>query len=463
MNRFALAAAALLFVAAGTSPAAAKTVATKAAAKPAHALAVPFHSDDYDAALAEARAKGVPLFVDAWATWCHTCRSMKAYVLTDPALAPRGDQFVWFMMDVENPKNAALKKKFPANALPTFFVVNSKDETVARRWVGGMTIAQLQGFLDDGRATIAGGETGNGSKLALADRLYGQADYKAAADAYLAAWPELKTDDPQYARVAEAALYSFSTTERHADVLALVEKAQPVLGETTSGASMAVSGLSSALALPADAPGRAEAIAKYEALTRGYLANPKITLADDDRSGMLITLLDARTDAKDEPGAKAAALAWSTFLDQAAARAQTPEQRTVFDSHRLSAYIEIGKPELAVPMLLEAEKALPNDYNPPARLAAAYNAMKRWDDALAATDRALALAYGPRKLRTYQARSDAYAGKGDLAAARRTMDEAIAYASALPPEYKSEATIASLTKKRDGIVVPATPTANAGK
>jgi thioredoxin-like negative regulator of GroEL len=457
-DRFALLALAL-FVAA---PAHAKTVAAPARAK-ATALAVPFHENDYDAALAEARAKNVPLFVDAWATWCHTCRSMKAFVLTDTSLKPRSDQFVWFSMDVENPKNAALKDKFPTNALPTFYVVNSKDESVAKRWVGGMTIAQLQGFLTDGQTTIAGGETGNGEKIAEADLLYGKADYKAAGDAYLAAWPTLETDNKEYARIAEATLYSLSTTERNADVIALAEKAQPVLGETTSGASMAVSALGAAIALPADAPGRAETIAKYERLTREYLASTKITLADDDRSGMLSTLMEARSDAKDEAGAKAAAQAWSTFLDQAAAKATTADGRAVFDSHRLAAYIEIGKPELAVPMLEASEKALPDDYNPPARLAVAYNAMKRCDDALAATDRALAKAYGPRKLRSYQVRSDAFAGKGDMAAARRTMDEAIAYASSLPEGQKSDATIASLTKKRDGIAATATPTANAGK
>jgi thioredoxin-like negative regulator of GroEL len=455
--------ASLLVLSAGT--ASAKAMATGAPAKQAaHVLAVPFHADDYDAALAEARARNVPLFVDAWATWCHTCRSMKAFVLTDPSLKRRAGEFVYFMMDVENPKNAAIKAKFPANALPTFFVVDSKDESVARRWVGGMTIAQLQGFLDDGQLAIAGGAGAEAAKAALAsaDRLYGQADYKAAGDAYLAAWPALDPKDPQYPRVAEATLYALSTTERNADVLALAEKALPVLGESTSGASMAVSALAAALALPADAPGRADAIAKYEALTRQDLANPKITLADDDRSGMLSTLMDARTDAKDESGAKAAAQAWSAFLDQAATRAKTADERAVFDSHRLAAYLELGKPELAVPMLEASEKALPDDYNPPARLAVAYNAMKRWDDALAATDRALAKAYGPRKLRSYQARSDAFAGKGDLASARRTMDEAIAYASSLPEGQRSETTIAALTKKRDGIVVAPLPTANSG-
>ena len=33
------------------------------------ALALPFIEDDYGRALAEARSKGVPLFIEAWAPW----------------------------------------------------------------------------------------------------------------------------------------------------------------------------------------------------------------------------------------------------------------------------------------------------------------------------------------------------------------------------------------------------------
>lgn len=36
---------------------------------PAHAEALPFIEDDYPRALAEARTRKVPLFVDAWAPW----------------------------------------------------------------------------------------------------------------------------------------------------------------------------------------------------------------------------------------------------------------------------------------------------------------------------------------------------------------------------------------------------------
>jgi tetratricopeptide (TPR) repeat protein len=111
----------------------------------------------------------------------------------------------------------------------------------------------------------------------------------------------------------------------------------------------------------------------------------------------------------------------------------------------------MGAPEKAIPMLQQTEKDFPGDYNPPARLAIAYNAMKRWDDALAATDRAMARVYGPRKLRVYSARADAFAGKGDLAAAKKTTQEALAFAQSLPQGQRSDATIASLKKRLDAM------------
>jgi hypothetical protein len=62
-----LLAASLVAVACSTEqvvpPAAENTQGTKAA------LALPFVEDDYARALAEAKARAVPLFVEAWAPW----------------------------------------------------------------------------------------------------------------------------------------------------------------------------------------------------------------------------------------------------------------------------------------------------------------------------------------------------------------------------------------------------------
>src|SRR5689334_21029263 len=53
------------------------TAATRAAcAKAVTKGPLAWIEDDYPAALACARAKKVPLVLDLWAPWCHTCLSM---------------------------------------------------------------------------------------------------------------------------------------------------------------------------------------------------------------------------------------------------------------------------------------------------------------------------------------------------------------------------------------------------
>ena len=98
-------------------------------------------------------------------------------------------------------------------------------------------------------------------------------------------------------------------------------------------------------------------------------------------------------------------------------------------------------------MLEQSEKDFPDDYNPPARLALAYRAMKKYDEALAASDRALARAYGPRKLVILNVRADIYEKKGDPAAARKVREEALAWAESLPKEQVSERQMAALKKQ----------------
>ena len=98
-------------------------------------------------------------------------------------------------------------------------------------------------------------------------------------------------------------------------------------------------------------------------------------------------------------------------------------------------------------MLEQSEKDFPDDYNPPARLASAYRAMKQYDDAAAASDRALAKAYGPRKIGILQTRADIETGRGDAAASRRASRRRSRIAEALPEGQRSERTIAALKKK----------------
>src|SRR4051812_43195228 len=58
-----------------------------------------FVEDDYARALAEAKKRHLPLFVDAWAPWCHTCRFMRAYVFNDPSLGKQISRYVFLSID----------------------------------------------------------------------------------------------------------------------------------------------------------------------------------------------------------------------------------------------------------------------------------------------------------------------------------------------------------------------------
>ncbi|MGZ4780248.1 MAG: tetratricopeptide repeat protein, partial [Thermoanaerobaculia bacterium] len=186
---------------------------------------------------------------------------------------------------------------------------------------------------------------------------------------------------------------------------------------------------------------------KLERATRAALDNPKIPLSGDDRSGLYDSLVSAREAMKDDAGAQAMREQWAAFLESVAAKAKTAEQRAVYDSHRVSAYIDLKTPEKAIPMLEQSERDFPNDYNPPARLGLIYRTMKEYDKALAAYDRALELAYGPRKISIMRGRADTLAAKGDKQGAQAAMKETITFAKSLPESQRSDRTIAALEKR----------------
>lgn len=374
---------------------------------------------------------------------------MRAFVFTDPALTSRAGQFVWLELNTEDEKNAAWQEKVPVEALPTYLVVKPDDETVALRGVGAMTVAEIGTFLDDARTALGGGTPSSPAEAALfrADRLNGEGKKAEAAAAYREALDAAPPGWPPYGRAAVALLFLHQTTDGEANCVALAREALPRVTGAPASAVVALAGLDCALALDKKDPARPAALAEAQAALRRLLADPKTGAAADDLSTGYSSLIQARKDAGDSSGARKDAEAWAAFLEAEAAKAKSPEQRAVFDSHRLSAYLELGQPERAVPMLQASEADLPDDYNPKARLALAYLRMQKLEDALAASDRALPKVTGPRRLSVLQTRADIFAAKGDVAAARETLQQALAYAEALPPGQRREGTIKALKKK----------------
>lgn len=373
---------------------------------------------------------------------------MRAYVFTDKALERYAGQFVWLAIDTEKASNTAFLAKYPIHVWPTLLVVNPKNGAVVLRYAGGATVPQLSKLLDESEKTFREKTLSSAdSLLASADKLSNEEKYAEAAKMYEQAIAKAPKKWVHFGRASELAIFSLMMARENDRCAALAFDLYPRLRGTVSGANVVSGGLSCATDMKEDAPKRAEYLAALEKGTSEALADNSIPLSGDDRSGLYDSLVSARETAKDEAGAAKLREEWIAYLEGEAARAKTAEQRAVYDPHRLSLYIVLKTPEKAIPMLEQSEKDFPNDYNPPSRLALAYKAMGRFDDALAASDRALAKAYGPRKITILRARYDIYTAKGDKEMAKKTLEETIRYAKSLPKEQVSKATIESLEKR----------------
>jgi tetratricopeptide (TPR) repeat protein len=219
----------------------------------------------------------------------------------------------------------------------------------------------------------------------------------------------------------------------------------PGLPQNGAKAGIASTGLDCALSAPEDAPWRAEALAQLEAATREALHYEG--LLDDDRSGLHASLVDSRDRQHDEAGGKAEALAWLNWLDDQARTAPSVEARAALDGNRVSAAERAGSPAHVLATIQRSERELPQDYNPPARLAIVLRDMGEYDAALAASDRALKLVYGPRKLTILDARATILEKKGDTKAAQDALRQAIAYASTLPESQRPARMVARIEKR----------------
>lgn len=88
--------------------------------------------------LAKAGSENKYLFLDVYATWCGPCKYMSTEIFTQKAV---GDffnaTFVNARIDAEKGEGIDVAKKYEVKAYPTFLILNSKGEEVARIVSGG--------------------------------------------------------------------------------------------------------------------------------------------------------------------------------------------------------------------------------------------------------------------------------------------------------------------------------------
>ncbi|WP_342376933.1 thioredoxin family protein [Myxococcus stipitatus] len=399
---------------------------------------LPFIQDDYARALAEAKAKGVPLFVFATAGWCTACRSMKAHVLSSPLLARQADRFVWLEVSTDLSRSAAFQRKYPVDFFPKLYVIDPREEKALLRFNESMTVAELEQLLDDGARAYQGGATGLEALLARGDALLAQGHGAEASKVFAHLLATAPADWSRRGRVVLALLETSYETYAAPGMKVCATKALELLPDMPRSLMWAHGvrrGLTCAQSILPEEPEAQGAEVLLDALEKKVveaLGPPSIDMSADDRSSLYRARVWAREMAKDEAGGRAVTEEWLTFLEAEAAKAPTARARAVLDSHRSEAALRLKTPERAIPALARSEQEFPQDYLAPLRLAQLYQARGALEDALAATDRALLDVQGPRRVSVMGIRAAILRERKDTAVAARTLRDAIAYSESLP-------------------------------
>jgi tetratricopeptide (TPR) repeat protein len=396
-----------------------------------------FIEDDFAAAQKLAREQDRLLLVDAWAPWCHTCLSMRNFVFTDARLRPLADRFVYLAIDTEQPRNADFVTRFPIQSWPTLLVLDArgqdKSEKVVARYAGAMTAPELYAWLD------------GISHLTTAPAPLAEADAATAAGHFAAAAVLYAREASVPAVRGHARLGQIRALRGLGQYLACAELGDSAAADVGHNATATdfFSYAADCLERVADP----DAQARLRQLLRQHLAavvhDPRAPLSPDDRSdgyGTLIALADGLNDAAlgDRYAEERLQL-----LEAAAAQTHTPTEAATYDAHRLECYLRLKRYAPAEAMLLNSERAMPGDYNPPARLGRLYFEMGRLDEALSRIDHALRLANGPRRISMLELKAKIEHGLGQTHAAISTLQEAIRIAQ---PVAATAAKVAVLQK-----------------
>jgi tetratricopeptide (TPR) repeat protein len=135
--------------------------------------------------------------------------------------------------------------------------------------------------------------------------------------------------------------------------------------------------------------------------------------------------------------AKKAAETQRALLDDAAGKAKTPLEASTYNWPRSEVYLYLGVPLELVPALEKSAADLPEEYDPPYRLAWIYWKAGKLDLAKQWIEKALARVYGPRKTRALAMLADIEKARGDAAGERAAREAIVATWQALPPAAQS--------------------------
>ncbi|HEU4729421.1 MAG TPA: thioredoxin family protein, partial [Kofleriaceae bacterium] len=429
---------------------------------------MPWISDDLPSALACAKLRKVPVVLDLWAPWCHTCLSMQSTVFTDPSFKKDVDRFVFAALDTDKEVNAESVGKYPPSAWPTFYVIGQdastgRSDAVLARFVGAASLAQFHTFLEAGLRAQQGGAAGADARLLGAERAIAVKDLATGEQELVAALAQAPADWP---RRADALTSLIMTKHRRKDLTGCIEVAEKSMDDTGNAAA-ATDFLVQAMLCTEELsdPAYAARVKKLRERAAARLArlldDREAPLSIDDRSDAMANLREVLDALGRSAEARAVAEKQRALLDDAAARAPTPMAAMTYNWQRCDVYAYLGKPLEMVPALEKSVRDLPGEYDPRARLGWIYLKADKLPDAAKWTDEALRMVYGPRKAKLLAQRAEIAVKQHDKATERRIREETVKLWETMPA---GQADPAALAKARQALAaLDAAPPATARK
>jgi thioredoxin-like negative regulator of GroEL len=397
--------------------------------------------DDYASALACAKQKNVPLVLDFWAPWCHTCIAMQTTVFMDASMAARATKFVFAALDADREENAAAVAKFATSAMPTFYVIGP-DEAVLARFVGAATLDQFHEFLDAGDRAQKGSLAEADKHFLAGDRAMATKDFETADKELTAA---LAKGPAAWLRRPEVVFYLQIAKQKKGDTagcLKLSDEQMDSVGQTAIATNFWNSAIECAKAEAKNDEAKAKAVSdRALAKLQKILDDAAAPLSPDDRAEALGYLRDALDAQGKKAEAKAAAEKSRVFIDEQWAKAPTPFARMAWAWPRADVYAFLGKPLDLVADYEKLAADLPKEYEPRARLGWLYLKAGKAKEAAKWTDEALALVYGPRKARLHAQRAEIAELANDRPQALKCRHDAVKVLESLPEGQRNPAAL----------------------
>src|SRR5215470_11731451 len=349
--------------------------------------------------------------------------------LSDPTLLRQAGRFVWLELNYDNEGNQAFLARHGVAWTPALLVLDPSDERVTASRMGGMSLSELKGFLEEGDRGFRSKEKGQvAAALSRGNAESGAGRYAEAADAYRDAVRLAEPRSPQRAHAADA-LVSTLQVKREWQTCAEAATAEaPGLPRGSSFGRIVHVGLGCA---------NVGEDARWAVAVRKTLEPLAIEatgidgLSRDDRFQLYEKLMIA-AQLRDAPDENAKwGKRWLQDIDSVVP--SSDDERSGLDVARVDAVLLLDEPALALPALEASERAMPQNYTASARLARVAEAAKRHDLALAACERGLQHVDGPiGRTGLLLTKASALRGKGELSRAKETAQLALQAATSIP-------------------------------